>query len=59
MESEKKSYSVYQTEKKNWIHIEIPNIVEEELFDIVQEQLSENRKEQECNEVEEGTYYKG
>ncbi|WP_174516938.1 recombinase family protein [Wolbachia endosymbiont of Cardiocondyla obscurior] len=40
----KKSYSVYQTEKKNWIHIEIPNIVEEELFDIVQKQLFENKK---------------
>lgn len=40
----KKSYSVYQTEKKNWIHIEIPNIVEKELFDIVQKQLFENKK---------------
>ncbi len=40
----KKSYSVYSNDQENWIYIEIPSIIEEELFDVVQEQLVENRK---------------
>ncbi|MGL9688765.1 MAG: zinc ribbon domain-containing protein [Wolbachia sp.] len=39
-----KSYSVCHNDRENWIHITIPSIIEEELFDAVQEQLAENRK---------------
>lgn len=40
----KRNYSVYRTDEENWIKITIPRIIEEELFDIVQKQLDENRK---------------
>ncbi|BAO99504.1 recombinase family protein [Wolbachia endosymbiont of Cimex lectularius] len=43
-EMREKSYSVYHNDRENWIHITIPSIIEEELFDAVQEQLAENRK---------------
>uniref|UniRef100_A0A1B0BBL5 Recombinase domain-containing protein n=1 Tax=Glossina palpalis gambiensis TaxID=67801 RepID=A0A1B0BBL5_9MUSC len=34
----------YSVEKANWIYVKVPNIVDEDVFDIVQEQLAENRK---------------
>ncbi|WCR59221.1 MAG: Transposon gamma-delta resolvase [Wolbachia endosymbiont of Ctenocephalides felis wCfeF] len=37
-------YSRTRTDKKDWIYIPVPRIVEEALFDAVQEQLAENRK---------------
>ncbi|UVW83398.1 recombinase family protein [Wolbachia endosymbiont of Aedes albopictus] len=40
----KRKYSVYRTEEENWIKIPIPRIIEDELFDIVQKQLNENRE---------------
>ncbi|QOD38532.1 recombinase family protein [Candidatus Wolbachia massiliensis] len=40
----KKKYSVYNNEEKDWIKIRVPRIIEDELFDIVQKQLDENRK---------------
>ncbi|MDG7053041.1 MAG: recombinase family protein, partial [Wolbachia endosymbiont of Alcedoecus sp.] len=43
-EMREKNYSVYHNDRENWIHIAIPSIIEEELFDAVQEQLAENRK---------------
>ncbi|MGL9732093.1 MAG: recombinase family protein [Wolbachia sp.] len=43
-EMREKSYSVYHNDRENWIYITIPSIIEEKLFDAVQEQLAENRK---------------
>jgi site-specific DNA recombinase len=43
-EQPKYNYSIYSVEKENWIYIQVPAIIEEALFDIVQEQLAENRK---------------
>ena len=43
-EQPKKNYSTLQVEKKDWITIAVPAIVEEALFEVVQEQLEENRK---------------
>ncbi len=43
-EQPKSNHSVYPVEKANWIYIKVPNIVDEDIFDIVQEQLAENRK---------------
>ncbi|GFR11923.1 recombinase [Trichonephila clavata] len=39
-----KSCSRYSQDKENWIYIAVPRIVDEELFNAVQEQLAENRK---------------
>ncbi|WP_353285307.1 recombinase family protein [Wolbachia endosymbiont (group A) of Beris morrisii] len=39
-----KKVSVHRTDKENWIYIPVPKIVDEELFDVVQEQLDENKK---------------
>ncbi|WP_341812430.1 recombinase family protein [Wolbachia endosymbiont (group A) of Conops quadrifasciatus] len=39
-----KKISVHRTDKENWIGIPVLKIVDEELFDIVQEQLKENKK---------------
>ncbi|KAF5304407.1 hypothetical protein FQR65_LT18867 [Abscondita terminalis] len=43
-EQPKDNYSTYSVEKANWIYVKVPNIVDEDVFDIVQEQLAENRK---------------
>lgn len=38
------NYSIYNVEKENWIYIPVPAIIDESVFDTVQEQLGENRK---------------
>lgn len=38
------NYSLYNTDKEDWIYIAVPAIVDEVLFDTVQEQLEENKK---------------
>lgn len=43
-EYRKKPYSVATVDKKDWITIAVPAIIDEALFEVVQEQLSENRK---------------
>jgi site-specific DNA recombinase len=40
----KRNYSVFAVEKENWIYIPVPALIDEALFDVVQEQLEENRK---------------
>ena len=40
----KKNYSISKVEKENWIDIPVPALVNEALFETVQEQLNENRK---------------
>jgi site-specific DNA recombinase len=40
----KHSYSLESMPKDKWIYIDVPHIVEEDLFDLVQEKLIENRK---------------
>src|SRR5260363_409339 len=39
-----KDYSVHRVEKDNWMDVSVPALMDEALFDTVQEQLSENRK---------------
>jgi site-specific DNA recombinase len=36
--------SMFRTDKKDWIYIPVPAIIGEDLFEIVQEQLHENKK---------------
>jgi len=43
-EQPQQNYSRYAVEKENWIHIPVPAIIDENLFDVVQEQLEENKK---------------
>lgn len=43
-EQPKKNSSTYRVDKEHWIYVPVPNIVDETLFDIVQEQLTENGK---------------
>jgi site-specific DNA recombinase len=43
-EQSKNNYSVAYTEKENWIYIPVPPIIDKDIFDVVQEQLEENRK---------------
>ncbi|WP_341811287.1 recombinase family protein [Wolbachia endosymbiont (group A) of Oxytorus armatus] len=43
-EHPKDNYSTYPVPKEDWIYIKVPSIVSEDLFEIVQEQLAENRK---------------
>ncbi len=43
-EQPRKNFSVHRVEKDNWIYISVPALIDEALFDTVQEQLSENRK---------------
>lgn len=43
-EQPKDNYSIYPVEKANWVYVKVPNIVDEDIFDMVQEQLAENRK---------------
>jgi site-specific DNA recombinase len=40
----KRSNSILNTDKESWIYVKVPSIIDEGLFDIVQEQLAENRK---------------
>ena len=42
-EHPRRAYSTYDTPAEDWIHIPVPAIVSEELFDTVAEQLAENR----------------
>ena len=37
-------YSSICTDKENWVYIPVPKIVDEELFDVVQERMEENRQ---------------
>lgn len=43
-EQPKNNFSIYTSEKENWIYIPVPAIVDEDIFDAVQEQLKENKK---------------
>ncbi len=43
-EQPKVNVSRYPVEKENWIYIPVPAIIDENLFDAVQEQLEENKK---------------
>lgn len=43
-EQPKQYSSRYAVEKENWIYIPVPAIIDENLFDAVQEQLEENKK---------------
>jgi len=43
-EQPKQNHSRYAVEKENWIYIPVPAIIDENLFDAVQEQLEENKK---------------
>ena len=43
-EQPKVNASRYPVEKENWINIPVPAIIDENLFDAVQEQLEENKK---------------
>ena len=40
----RRAYSVYSVARENWISIPVPALISEELFEVVQEQLDENRK---------------
>ena len=40
----KQPYSTYRTEQEDWIVIPVPPIISESLFQVVQQQLEENRK---------------
>lgn len=41
----RQSYSTYDVPQDEWIYIPVPPLVGEELFEVVQEQLSENRSQ--------------
>ena len=43
-EQPKNNVSRYPVEKDEWIYITVPAIIDENLFDVVQEQLEENKK---------------
>ncbi len=43
-EQPKYNYSIYKVEEQHWIYIPVPAIIDENLFDVVQEQLEENKK---------------
>lgn len=43
-EQPKSNYSRYAVEKERWIYIPVPAIIDEDLFEIVQEQIEENKK---------------
>ena len=40
----KQSYSIYKVPKEKWITIQVPAIIDEVLFDTVEQQLEQNRK---------------
>ena len=48
-EHPKNNFSRYAVEKENWIYIPVPAIVDENIFDAVQEQLEENKKRARIN----------
>jgi site-specific DNA recombinase len=43
-EQPKNNSSRYSVDKENWIYIPVPAIIDEQLFDAVQEQIEENKK---------------
>jgi site-specific DNA recombinase len=43
-EQPKKNNSIYNEKKENWVYIPVPALIDEITFDIVQQQLEENRK---------------
>jgi site-specific DNA recombinase len=43
-EQPKQNLSRYPVEKENWLSIAVPAIIDENLFDVVQEQIEENKK---------------
>jgi site-specific DNA recombinase len=43
-EQPKRAYSVHDVPREQWLYIAVPPLVEERLFETVQEQLEENRK---------------
>lgn len=51
----KQSYSVYEVPKEEWIYISVPALIDEILFEAVQEQLQENKKR--VRERKEGAKY--
>ena len=40
----RRTHSIYSTDEENWIYIPVPKIVDEDLFNVVQEQLIENKQ---------------
>lgn len=48
-EQPRNNFSRYAVEKENWIYIPVPAIIDENLFDAVQDQLEENRKRARVN----------
>ncbi len=49
-EQPRNNFSRYVVEKENWIYIPVPAIIDENLFDAVQEQLEENKKRARVNQ---------
>ncbi len=49
-EQPRNNSSRYATEKENWIYIPVPAIVDENVFNVVQEQLEENKKRARVNQ---------
>lgn len=49
-EQPRNNFSRYATEKENWIYIPVPAIIDENIFDVVQEQLEENKKRARVNQ---------
>lgn len=43
-EQPKRNHSIFAVEKEDWIYIPVPALIDEALFEVVQEQLAENRK---------------
>ena len=43
-EQSKRNYSLHSVDEKDWIYVPVPAIIEEFIFEIVQEQLIENSK---------------
>lgn len=43
-EQPKNNSSRYPVDKENWIYIPVPAMIDEKLFDVVQEQIEENKK---------------
>jgi site-specific DNA recombinase len=43
-EQPKRNYSVYNVDKESWIYVPVPAIIDESVFEVVQEQLTENQK---------------
>jgi site-specific DNA recombinase len=45
-EQPKRNYSVYNVDKESWIYVPVPAIIDESVFEVVQEQLT--RKPKSC-----------